>query len=293
MDNQVDSNTITNPGILWQGSCEGYLLFHFETYLGCGLRAFLYFLGLAYCFIGLSSITSRFFRSMENVVKQTREVVEKDPYTNIKIIRHEKVWNFAIADITLLAFGTSFPQISLATIDAIRNIGQLYAGGLYGAFYQFFFSLKEGIFVSHLYPNWSLVKGLAVFPIIYLFHFSLDEGGGLMCFLYVWMYFIYHLIEIISLHALFFSTYLTGLGPGTLVGSAAFDLFPIHAICVIVPKAGTMKKISDIGVWLVELVWSFWAYAWLYIILKVWNIQIMRTFWRAAELPDREWFVHL
>lgn len=148
MDNQVDSNTITNPGILWEGSCEGYLLFHFETYLGRGSRAFLYFLGLAYCFIGLSSITSRFFRSMENVVKQTREVVEKDPYTNVEIIRHEKVWNFAIADITLLAFGTSFPQISLATIDAIRNIGQLYAGGLYGAFSRFFFTKRRYFYQS-------------------------------------------------------------------------------------------------------------------------------------------------
>lgn len=60
-----------------------------------------------------------------------------------------------------------------------------------------------------------------------------------------------------------------GLGPGTLVGSAAFDLFPIHAVCVVVPKAGELKKISDLGVWLVELVWSFWAYIWLYIILEV------------------------
>ncbi|KAG6415294.1 hypothetical protein SASPL_122700 [Salvia splendens] len=66
-----------------------------------------------------------------------------------RVVKHRKVWNYAIAGITLLAFGTSFPQISLATIDAIRNIGQVYAGGL---------------------------------------------------------------------------------GPGTLVGSAAFDLFPIHAI---------------------------------------------------------------
>ncbi|XP_057535923.1 magnesium/proton exchanger [Amaranthus tricolor] len=170
--------------------CNDYLLFRFETLLGDGLRTTLYFVGLAYCFIGLSAITSRFFRSMESVVKHERKMVEIDPLTKVETVRYEKVWNYTIADISLLAFGTSFPQISLATIDAIRNLGSLYAGGL---------------------------------------------------------------------------------GPGTLVGSAAFDLFPIHAVCVVVPKAGELKKISDIGVWLVELFWSFWAYIWLYIILKVWT----------------------
>ncbi|XWS31736.1 hypothetical protein CRYUN_Cryun23aG0101300 [Craigia yunnanensis] len=186
-------------GILGDEKCGSYLIFYGETALGNGLRAFLYFLGLAYCFIGLSAITARFFRSMENIVKHTRTVVEIDPDTNTETIRQEKVWNYTIADITLLAFGTSFPQISLATIDAIRNIGNLYAGGL---------------------------------------------------------------------------------GPGTLVGSAAFDLFPIHAVCVVVPKAGELKKISDIGVWLVELFWSFWAYAWLYIILEVWTPNVV-TLWEA------------
>ncbi|XP_076912874.1 magnesium/proton exchanger 1-like [Bidens hawaiensis] len=73
---------------------------------------------------------------------------------------------------------------------------------------------------------------------------------------------------------------LIGLGPGTLVGSAAFDLFPIHAVCVVVPKAGELKKISDLGVWIVELFWSFWAYIWLYIILKVWTPNVI-TFWEA------------
>ncbi|KAI6674611.1 hypothetical protein NL676_002517 [Syzygium grande] len=171
----------------------------YDLTLGDAFRTFLYFLGLAYCFIGLSAITARFFRSMENVVKQTREVVEIDPHTNSKVVTQEKVWNYTIADITLLAFGTSFPQISLATIDALRNLGDLYAGGL---------------------------------------------------------------------------------GPGTLVGSAAFDLFPIHAVCVLVPKAGELKKISDLGVWVVELFWSFWAYFWLYIILKVWTPDIV-TLWEA------------
>ncbi|XP_019708732.1 magnesium/proton exchanger 1 isoform X1 [Elaeis guineensis] len=188
-----------NSNLSTDGICESYLLFYGETYLSNGLRAFLYLLGLAYCFIGLSAITARFFRSMENIVKQTRCIVELDSCTNAEVIKYEKFWNYTIADISLLAFGTSFPQISLATIDAIRNLGQLDAGGL---------------------------------------------------------------------------------GPGTLVGSAAFDLFPIHAVCVVVPKAGALKKISDIGVWLVELFWSFWAYFWLYIILEVWTPKVI-TLWEA------------
>ncbi|XP_021722365.1 magnesium/proton exchanger-like [Chenopodium quinoa] len=186
--------TVFVDSALANQKCGDYLVFRSETYLGNELRTALYFMGLAYCFIGLSAITDRFFRSMENVVKQTRKVVVIDPLTKVEIVRYEKVWNYAIADIALLAFGTSFPQISLATIDAIRNLGSLNAGGL---------------------------------------------------------------------------------GPGTLVGSAAFDLFPIHAVCVVVPKAGELKKISDIGVWLVELFWSFWAYIWLYIILKVWTPNVV------------------
>ncbi|KAI3425492.1 uncharacterized protein J3R85_010225 [Psidium guajava] len=190
------NSTLGVSSILGHEVCESYLLFPGETALGEAFRSFLYCLGLAYCFIGLSAITARFFCSMENVVKQTREV---DPHMNSMAVRREKVWNYTIADITLLAFGTSFPQISLATIDALRNLGDLYAGGL---------------------------------------------------------------------------------GPGTLVGSAAFDLFPIHAVCVLVPKAGELKKISDLGVWIVELFWSFWAYFWLYIILKVWTPDIV-TLWEA------------
>lgn len=120
-----------NSSIMGQENCESYFIFHGETSLGVGFRTFLYFLGLAYCFVGLSAITARFFQSMESVVSHTRKVVDINPYTGAEIIRYEKVWNFTIADISLLAFGTSFPQISLATIDAIRNLGKLYAGGLF------------------------------------------------------------------------------------------------------------------------------------------------------------------
>nr|CAB3490497.1 unnamed protein product [Digitaria exilis] len=113
-----------------QSACEGtYLLFRGETLLSNGARATIYTIALAYCFIGLSAITARFFKSMEQIMKHSREVVSIDPFTNAPVLKKEKVWNYAIADIALLAFGTSFPQISLATIDSIRNLGQLTAGG--------------------------------------------------------------------------------------------------------------------------------------------------------------------
>lgn len=133
----IVENLYRLSNILELEKCESYLLFRWETNLGAGIRTLLYFLGLAYCFIGLSAITARFFRSMENIMKQTRKVVKIDPSTGNVIDRYEKVWNYTIADIALLAFGTSFPQISLATIDAIRNIGELYAGGLLYKFISF------------------------------------------------------------------------------------------------------------------------------------------------------------
>lgn len=115
--------------ILSEEKCGSYFLLYGETFLSNGFRAFLYLLALAYCFFGLSAITARFFRSMENIVKHARKIENIVPCTNTKVVKYEKVWNYTIADITLLAFGTSFPQISLATIDAIRNLGNLTAGG--------------------------------------------------------------------------------------------------------------------------------------------------------------------
>ena len=110
--------------------CSSYLLFPLEARFNEVLRGCLYCLGLAYCFLGLSAITSRFFHGMESIVQQTREKIVFDPRSGRKLsVKRENVWNFTVADITLLAFGTSFPQISLATVDAFLNLGDAYVGG--------------------------------------------------------------------------------------------------------------------------------------------------------------------
>jgi magnesium/proton exchanger len=121
------------------GTDAAYLLFRGETLLPDGVRASLYTVALAYFFVGLSTVAARFFKSMEQIMRHSREVVVGvDPRTGAPVVRRGKVWNYTVADIALLAFGTSFPKISLATIDAIRNLGQLTAGGSTSVVFFFF-----------------------------------------------------------------------------------------------------------------------------------------------------------
>lgn len=59
------------------------------------------------------------------------------------------------------------------------------------------------------------------------------------------------------------------LGPGTIVGSAAFNLFVIIGICVWVIPEGESRKIKHLRVFFITAFWSIFAYIWLYLILAV------------------------
>ena len=51
------------------------------------------------------------------------------------------------------------------------------------------------------------------------------------------------------------------LGPSTIVGSAAFNLLFISAVCI--PSVDEPKKIADMGVFLITALCSIFAYFWL------------------------------
>lgn len=59
------------------------------------------------------------------------------------------------------------------------------------------------------------------------------------------------------------------LGPGTIVGSAAFNMFVIIAICVWVIPDGEVRKIKHLRVFFITAFWSIFAYIWLYMILSI------------------------
>ncbi|VDO06398.1 unnamed protein product [Haemonchus placei] len=61
------------------------------------------------------------------------------------------------------------------------------------------------------------------------------------------------------------------LGPSTIVGSAAFNLFIIIAVCIYVIPAGEVRRVQHGHVFWVTVVWSTFAYIWLYLILCVFS----------------------
>ena len=146
-------------------------------------RGLVYFCALVYLFIGVSIVSDRFMAAIEVITSQEKEVVVKKPGGEEQIVVI-KVWNETVANLTLMALGSSAPEILLSVIEIIAK--------------------------------------------------NFNAGD---------------------------------LGPGTIVGSAAYNLFVIIAICVMVIPDGEVRKIKHLRVFFVTATWSIFAYIWLYLIL--------------------------
>ncbi|XP_077668240.1 sodium/calcium exchanger 1 isoform X14 [Eretmochelys imbricata] len=140
---------------------------------------------MVYMFLGVSIIADRFMSSIEVITSQEREITIKKPNgeTSKTTVR---IWNETVSNLTLMALGSSAPEILLSVIEVC---GHGFTAG--------------------------------------------------------------------------------DLGPSTIVGSAAFNMFIIIAICVYVVPDGEIRKIKHLRVFFVTAAWSIFAYTWLYLILSV------------------------
>jgi solute carrier family 8 (sodium/calcium exchanger) len=66
--------------------------------------------------------------SIEMITSQEKEVTVKDKTTGKKEVVIVKVWNDTVANLTLMALGSSAPEILLSVIEIIGN--KFYAGSL-------------------------------------------------------------------------------------------------------------------------------------------------------------------
>ena len=147
-------------------------------------RGLLYILLMVYLFIGVSIVSDRFMESIETITASEKEVTVKDPKTGKNTIIVVRVWNETVANLTLMALGSSAPEILLSVVEIFSK------------------GFKAG-----------------------------------------------------------------DLGPGTIVGSAAFNLFMIIGLCMYVIPDDEVRKIKHLRVFLVTATWSVFAYIWLYLIL--------------------------
>lgn len=185
----IDNKTYVSKDEVYDGyKCadRGILLPFISEYTwSIEVRAFLYLVGLLYCFLGVAIIADIFMGAIEKITSKTRKVYLTSEKEDEPEVIEVRIWSDAVANLTLMALGSSAPEILLAIIEVIAN--------------KF-------------------------------------EAGA--------------------------------LGPGTIVGSAAFNLFVISAVCVLSIPKGESRRIKDIKVFAVTAVFSIVAYVWLLIILK-------------------------
>ena len=146
-----------------------------------GLRTVLYLVGLLWSFLGVGIISDVFMAAIETIVA-TEKVTTMPDGTKITFL----VWNGTVANLTLMALGSSAPEILLSVIEITTS--KFYAGAL---------------------------------------------------------------------------------GPSTIVGSAAFNLLIIIAVCVIaIPETEPGRKVAQTDVFLITAFASVFAYVWLLVILQ-------------------------
>jgi len=144
------------------------------------IKIILYCLGLVWCFLGVAIVSDVFMGAIEKITSRRKRVVLKDG-----TVRTVSVWNDTVANLTLMALGSSAPEILLSLIELMSN--NFYSGEL---------------------------------------------------------------------------------GPSTIVGSAAFNLFMIIAVCVVAIPDGESRFIKDTSVFAITGSCSIFAYLWLLFMLS-------------------------
>ena len=77
---------------------------------------------LIYMFLGIAIVSDLFMESIEEITSQTSLKVEVDDFSQKEVVVEETVWNPTVANLSLMALGSSAPEIMLAVLETIINI---------------------------------------------------------------------------------------------------------------------------------------------------------------------------
>ena len=83
-----------------------------------------YFVFLCFLFLGISIIADMFMEAIETITSKVQLVEKLDEKTQTKYQVEEPVWNATFANLTLMALGSSAPEILLSVIEAVGTLGE-------------------------------------------------------------------------------------------------------------------------------------------------------------------------
>jgi solute carrier family 8 (sodium/calcium exchanger) len=102
-------------------------------------RAVLYFIGLCFSFLGVSIVADVFMCAIEKITSKTKQIhvagQDGDKDVGPEVIE-VPVWNGTVANLTLMALGSSAPEILLSVIEIVGNnftAGELGPGTIVGS----------------------------------------------------------------------------------------------------------------------------------------------------------------
>ena len=103
--------------------CESGLIIPGTAVLPQGLLAVFYGLTLCYLFLGIGIVSDVFMAGIERITSQTTIVQIKNDAGEVVAQKKVVVWNPTIANLTLMALGSSAPEILLSVIEVTTNLG--------------------------------------------------------------------------------------------------------------------------------------------------------------------------
>jgi Ca2+/Na+ antiporter len=104
--------------------CHSWVISPGVSLLPRGLLVVFYMLWLFYLFLGIQIISDTFMDAIEVITSQTKVVEVRDPeYEDMLVPKRVAVWNPTFANLTLMAFGSSAPEIILNVFETASTLG--------------------------------------------------------------------------------------------------------------------------------------------------------------------------
>lgn len=164
------------------GFCHSSYINDGLSLLSDNIMGGLYFGVLIYLFVGISIISDIFMESIEVITSQTVVVIDKDE-DGFENIREEVVWNPTLANLTLMALGSSAPEILLSIVETSRSLesepGKLGASTIVGSA-AFNLLMITAVSIVSVKDGLKKINDLGVFAITSVFS----------VFAYIWIYYV-------------------------------------------------------------------------------------------------------